>query len=178
MPEITPILSRRKHIGWTVDVDGESVRVLVSDLPAPDYPTIHQIRHTARAKLLGEPADKVALALAIDECHALALAEWDRIEATRRECCRLANMDWRKCAKVENEYRDHSTLIGFDTATKSAAYECPELGWNPDDDNGAEMWAIISAKPAPKPKLCDQAIRQMAIAMLTITREPVELTPF
>jgi len=178
MPEITPILARRKHIGWTVDVNGESVRVLVSDLPAPEYPTIHQIRHTARAKLAGEPADKIALAMAIEECFALSLMEWERVELTRRECCRLANMDWRTCAKIENEYRDHSTVIGFDTATKSAAYECPELGWNPDDDNGAEMWAIVSAKPIRKPKQSDQAVRDMAVSMLILRREPVEVVPF
>jgi hypothetical protein len=179
MTEFTDIYARRgKLIGWTVMVDAESVKVLLTDLPVPEFPTIHQIRHTARAKLSGIPADKVAFAMAKDECHAMALHEWERVESIRKACCKLANMDWRKCGKVEDSYRDHSTVIGFDTAAKSAAYELPELGWNPDDDNGDALWSIISTRPAARPRISDHSTTQMAIASLTIRRVPVEVIPF
>lgn len=170
---ITPLTTRGKLIGWNVDIDGTIVRVELADLPIPSFPTDHQIIHTAKSKLAGIPADHVALVDAIESIHSMELANWEQSESIRRRCVKLANVDWRKVSKIENGYRDHSTVIGFDQACRSAAYEIPELGWNPDDENGAAMWEIVSRRPAPKPRKTDKSIRDSAIAALSTSTESV-----
>lgn len=177
MCTISPIVKRNQLLGWTVIVDDQSIDVMVSELPAPGYPTEHQIRHTAVCKLQGLPADRVALALAIDACFELALVEWDRSESIRRHCVRITGIDHKKASKIEDSYLDYSTVTNFDDAAKTLAYELPELGWNPDDDNGSALWEIVSQKPQPKPKRTDDAIRQDAIASLTM-RTTGEAVPF
>lgn len=177
--ELKPIAKRGQIVAWQVTIGAESIRVELAELPAPNYPTIHQIIHTAESKLQGIPADKVALAMAIDQAYEIALAEWDRSERLRKACCRLANLDWRKTPKIENELgRDHSRVIGFDIACQSAAYALPELGWDPSEDNGAAMWEIVSQRPAVKPKRTDSTIRQSAIDSLCQREAPAEVIPF
>ncbi len=175
---ISPLVKRNQLIGWTVSINDQSIDVLVSDLPAPGYPTEHQIRHTAACKLQGLPADKVAFAMAIDAAFEVALVEWERSESIRRECVRITGIDHKKAARIEDSYLDYSTVTNFDDAAKTIAYELPELGWNADGDNGSELWAIVSQKPTPKPKRTDEHIRQDAIAALTMTATKTETVPF
>ncbi len=176
--EFTPIVSRRQLIGWNVDVNGELVKVLISDLPIPDYPSVHQIRHAARAKLIGEPADKIALALAIDEAWEMAVCEWNRSETIRRACVRLAGCDYKKACQLINRGECWDSLLRFDLAAVSAAYEIPDLGWNPEESNCDALWEIVSTKAARKPQRADHAIRMSACAALTLRRVPVEIVPF
>ena len=175
---VQPIIRRKAVIGWLVDVDGESIRVELAELPAPGFPTIHQILHTARAKAAGLPADKVAFAMAIDAALEVALAHWEQSEAVRRHCVHLTNVDWRRAGKIENSYKDRDSVIGFDTAGQSAAYEIPDLGWNPSDDNGDALWEIVSRRPMPRPKRSDPAIRESAIAALSVRTTAAEVVPF
>lgn len=178
---ITTRTARQAVIGWTVTIGRESVDVDVDDLPAPGFPTIHQILHTARAKAQGMPADRVALALATDAAHELALANWEQSESIRRDCVRLSGIDWRKVSRIENAYLDHSTVIGFDSAAKSAASEIPELGWDPEADNGAALWEIVSRRPMARPKRTDDAIVNDAIAAVTqvaASSASAEVVPF
>lgn len=175
---ISPIFKRKQLIGWTVDVDGQAITVNITDLPAPGFPTIHQVMHTAKRKLEGLPADNVALAMAMDAAFEVALVEWERSESIRRHCVRITGIDHKKASKIEDSYLDYSTVTNFDDAAKTIAYELPELGWNPDDDNGAALWEIVSRKPQPKPKRTDNAIRQDAIASLTMRTTADETVPF
>jgi hypothetical protein len=175
---ITPIIVRRQIVGWNVQVDSESVRVDLADLPAPDWPTVHQINHTARAKLAGLPADKVAYALAIDAEYALALDEWRRAETIRRECVKRTGITATKASRIEDKYQDHSTVFGFDTAAQAIAYELPELGWNPSEDNGAALWEIVSRRPAPRPRRDDPAILSSAAAAVTGRAPIADVVPF
>lgn len=177
MTDIQPITTRGKIIAWNVSIDGQNVRVELADLPAPSFPTAHQITHTAKSKLAGIPADHVALVDAIESIHQLELANWEQSETIRKHCVKLTNIDHKKAAKIENDYLDHSTVIGFDDACKSAAYEIPELGWNPDDDNGAAMWEIVSRRPAARPKKTDKSIVDSAIEALR-SRSAAETVPF
>lgn len=176
--DITPIVQRGSLIGWTVIVDDDAVRVDLAEIPAAGFPTEHTIRHTAKSKLAGMPADRIALAVAIDNALQIALADWEQSEAIRRECVRLAGVDWRKASKIENSYLDHSRVLGFDEAARSAAYELPELGWNTDDDNGAALWDIVSLKPIARPKRTDKAIIDSACAALAARQPMAELVPF
>jgi hypothetical protein len=177
MTDIQPITTRGKIIAWNVSIGGQNVRVELADLPAPSFPTAHQITHTAKSKIAGIPADRVALADAIESIHAMELANWEQSETIRKQCVKLANVDYRRVSKIENQYLDHSTVIGFDDACKSAAYEIPELGWNPDDDNGAAMWEIVSRRPAKRPRITDKSIVDSAIAAIQ-SRSTAETVPF
>lgn len=177
MNDIQPITTRGKVFAWSVSISSQTVRVELAELPAPSFPTEHQIRHTAKSKLAGIPADHVALVDAIESIHAMELANWEQSETIRKHCVKLSNVDYRRVSKVENQYLDYSTVIGFDDACKSAAYEIPELGWDPDQDNGREMWEIVSRKPAPKPRKTDKSIVDSAIAALQ-SRSAAESVPF
>ena len=190
MTDIQPIIKRKQLVGWSVQVDGQSVAVDLAELTAPAYPTEHQVRHTARCKLKGEPSDRVAFAASIDQAHQmaladheLALAEWERSETIRRHCCRLAAVDWKVCEKLINAYQDRTNIKGFDDAAMSAAYEIPDLNWDPGADNGEALWAIVSAPPLPRPKLKDKprrtdaAVRNIAIGLYCFAPS-AEAVPF
>jgi len=177
MADIQPITTRGKIIAWNVSIGGHNVRVDLADLPAPSFPTAHQITHTAKSKIAGIPADRVALADAIESIHAMELANWEQSESIRKRCVELSHIDYRKAEKVENTYFDYSTVIGFDQACRSAAYEIPELGWDPYQDNGAAMWEIVSRRPAKRPRITDKSIVDSAITALQ-SRSTAETVPF
>lgn len=182
--DIQPIVKRQAIRGWLVRLDdGESVQVDLAELPAAGFPTVHQIRYVAKQKAAGLPGDKVAFAMAIEAAFELAIADWEQSEAVRRHCVHLTGIDYRKAAKIEDSYRDFDNVVGFDEAAKSAAYEIPQLGWNPSESNCDALWAIVREKPAPCPKKSDPAIRQAAIDALASRQrvgrtQPAEVVPF
>ncbi len=177
--DIQPIVKRKAIVGWLVRLEsGETVQVDLAELPAAGFPTIHQIRHVAACKVAGLPGDKVAFAMAMDAAFELALRAWDESEEIRRHCVRRARLDWKACRRFQVE----DWFCDADLVAQVCAYELPQLNWNPSECNTEALIAIISAKPLPKPKRSDPAIRQAAIDALAsrerLANKKTETIPF
>lgn len=176
--DIVPRSDRRVLIGWTVNVGGRLVDVDLAELPAPGYPTVHQVRHVARAKLSGLPGDKVAFAQAMDSAYGLAIEEWEHTEEIRKHCVKLTGITWRKASAIDNS-SEYDSIRGIDSAARSAAYELPQLGWNPEECNSSKLWEILKQRPAPRPKRTDPTIRDTAIDMRQRSQvAPNDFVPF
>lgn len=75
----------------------------------------------------------------------------------------LAGKNAGNLAKIENSYRDHSSVPGFDTVARTVAMEHPELGLDPDDsDTAAAVWELIREGKSEEPKLHDRETARQA----------------
>lgn len=156
-------------------------QVMLSDLPLPQFPTDGQILHVAkRAFATPKPVGRIKRKLtektiwttAHRECQAIAIrdslkiddvvellpdalemvtAEWESRELAKREARRITGLTARDCAKIEEQYRDYSTVPHFDEHCQELAMTHPELGWNSWEDNGQAMWELLSEANKRKP---------------------------
>ena len=102
----------------------------------------------------------------LPEALSLRLAQWDQTEQARAAARRLAGMNAGNLARVENAYRDYSSVPGFDEAAASFAMEHPEMGLGRSGDVAAELWDFIREGAAPKPAIHDEETADMAAGMV------------
>ena len=156
-------------------------QVMVSDLLVPSFPTDNQILHVARRSFAtpnpvgkikrkltertvwtaahrASRAAAVQLSLDVDkivellpDALELLLTEWESRELAKREARRITGLTARDCAKIEEEYRDYSTVPHFDEHCQELAMSHPELGWNSWEDNGQAMFQLLSEPNKRKP---------------------------
>ena len=66
-------------------------------------------------------------------------------------------------ARHENAHRDHSSVEGFDTSSRTAARENPELGIDADaHDTPAKVWNLIREGKRKKPSANSPEVNQLA----------------
>ena len=79
-----------------------------------------------------------------------------------------------KIGRIENAYRDHSTVFDFDTHARELAGMHPELGFDPEDqDTPAKAWELLKAGKIKKVSL--EQIAQFAADMVAKELRPKPL---
>jgi len=150
-----------------------TVIVLVSDLPVPRMPTAHQIIHVAKIKsappvppkklkrsqkaadrwtTAHEHALPIAQRFGLDvdlvvntipDAVATINAEREAIAPAIENARKITGLDPAKIERIENAYRDHSTIPHFDEHAQEIAYAHPELNWNPSEDCSLLLWELL-----------------------------------
>jgi hypothetical protein len=133
---IVPIETKTGVIGWRVWFHSSVLTILVSDLAFPGAPTNWQILHVAQQKLNPSTAAPKFLKR--------AEKKQSRIPRYR------SNESWsnahEKCQQIA--IRDG---LNIDQLAQAMASEFPELCWDPSDDNGGKLWAILLASSLRRP---------------------------
>lgn len=102
----------------------------------------------------------------LPEALELRTQQWQQTEQARAAARRLAGMNAGNLARVENAYRDYSSVPGFDEAAASFAMEHPEMGLGRSGDVAAELWDFIREGAAPKPAIHDEETADVAAGMV------------
>jgi hypothetical protein len=88
-------------------------------------------------------------------------------ERAKDRARKLTGMNAGTLAKVENSYRDYSTVPGFDEAANVIAMEHPELGLDPDDsDTPAAIWELIREGKQEAPAMHSEEVAELAASWL------------
>lgn len=122
----------------------------------------HQAAKQA-AKVHGVPVADVLKRL--PDAHKLRMEEWQRTETARAESRRMTGLNSANLGKIENAYRDYSSVPHFDEIATSFAMEHPEMGFGRSGDLSAELWDFIREGASPKPALHDPETASMAAEM-------------
>lgn len=126
-----------------------------------------QQQHEAAARAAKYHDVPVADVLAVlPEALQVRTAEWERTEAARASARRSMGLNASNLGKIENAYRDYSSVPGFDDVAASIAMEFPEMGFGRTGDVSAEVWDFIREGSQPKPRLHDDETAEMAAQML------------
>lgn len=93
--------------------------------------------------------------------------EYDSREHAKRTARKRTGLTSQACERISNDYRDYSTIEGWDIIAEEIAADHPELGWYPSDtSNGQKLWELVSEENHRKPKRLDPATIQRAAEML------------
>lgn len=103
---------------------------------------------------------------ALPEAHQFLLQEWNRVEKARAEARRRSGMNSSNLGKIENAYRDHSTVKNWDRIAEAFASEVPEMGFGRGGDVGQEVWDFIREGSKPKPQLHSEETADMAAQLV------------
>lgn len=123
----------------------------------------HQVAKAA-AKRFGVSTREVLQAM--PDARSLMIEAAESRERAKETARRLTGMNAGVLARVENAYRDHSTVPGFDTAARSVAFEHPELGIDPDaDDASSAVWELIREGKQSVPAIDSQEVAEAAAEM-------------
>ncbi|MCC7424814.1 MAG: DUF935 family protein [Planctomycetaceae bacterium] len=112
----------------------------------------------------------------LPEALDLRMQQWQQTEQARAAARRLAGMNAGNLARVENAYRDYSSVPGFDEAAASFAMEHTEMGLGRSGDVAAELWDFIREGAAPKPAIHDEETADMAAGMVGRRGQAAETT--
>jgi phage gp29-like protein len=128
----------------------------------------HQSQHAAAkeaAKLHGvSTADVLAR---MPDAHKMLVETVAQREAVKEHARRITGLNAGNLARIENTYRDHSTVPGFDTAARTIAIEHPELGLDPEgSDVEAAVWDLIREGRQDVPALHSREVAHEAALML------------
>lgn len=84
-------------------------------------------------------------------------------EAAKETARKLTGLNAGQIAKLENTYHDHSTRVGFDTASRTIAVDHPELGFDPDStDTPGKVWDLIREGKQDPPALHSREVAETA----------------
>jgi hypothetical protein len=82
-------------------------------------------------------------------------------ESIRKRARELIGLHAGDISRLENQYRDYSTIPGFDTAARSLAGEYPE--WFGHEDHAEKLWDLLrGGKQEVLPKLSPELINAAA----------------
>jgi phage gp29-like protein len=128
----------------------------------------HQSQHAAAkeaAKLHGvSTADVLAR---MPDAHKMLVETVAQREAVKEHARRITGLNAGNLARIENTYRDHSTVPGFDSAARTIAIEHPELGLDPEgSDVEAAVWDLIREGRQDVPALHSREVAHEAALML------------
>lgn len=86
--------------------------------------------------------------------HSYLVEQHTAHEAAKQNARRITGLHAGHLARIENKYRDHSSVPGFDTSSRTAAREIPDLGLDPDaHDTPARLWELIREGKRERPTL-------------------------
>jgi hypothetical protein len=99
----------------------------------------------------------------VPHAHEFLLQQHDGREKAKQSARRITGLTAGDIARHENAYRDHSTVEGFDTSSRTVAMEHGELGIDPDaHDTPARIWELIREGAIPKPTKNSPEVHQLA----------------
>jgi len=88
-------------------------------------------------------------------------------EVAKAELRKNIGMNAGEMARHENNYKDHSTVKNWDTASRDIADRYPELGLHPEDsETPAKMWDILREGKKEHLALHDQSVADLAAEWL------------
>lgn len=97
------------------------------------------------------------------DAHSYLSKQHDDHKKIRANVSKVTGLHHSDIAKHENKYRDHSAVDGFDTSSRTAARENPELGIDPDaHDTPAKIWNFIREGGKKKPTINSPEVHALA----------------
>lgn len=76
---------------------------------------------------------------------------------------RISGLNAGSLARLENKYRDHSSVKNWDTTSREFAANHPELGFDPDgDDTPARIWNFLRQGKSPYISAYDPKVAELA----------------
>ncbi len=108
------------------------------------------------------PSDE-AIAELKPHAHQFLVEQHGIREKAKEHARRLTGLTAGRIAIHENNYRDHSSIDGFDTASRNVAMEVPELGLDHDaHDTPAKVWELIREDAKKKPSINSKEVHELA----------------
>lgn len=108
-------------------------------------------------------ADHKRAAKLIPHAHEFLVQQHEAWETAKQNARRITGLTAGDVARHENNYRDHSTVDGFDSSARDAAMQNPELGFDPDaHDTPAKIWELIREGKRKKPTANSPEVRELA----------------
>ncbi len=99
----------------------------------------------------------------IPRAHEFLLQQHEVREKAKQSARRITGLTAGDIARHENAYRDHSTVEGFDTSSRTVAMEHGELGIDPDaHDTPARIWELIREGAISKPTKNSPEVHSLA----------------
>jgi hypothetical protein len=153
----------------------------------PARPAPKKIRKPTQSELACKPiaelygADVGAMVDALPQAHAEALAEWEssdcvKIDARKQAARHLELSSPRELARfvsrIENNYKDHSSVTRFDEFASELATDFPSLGFDPSDCCH-EVWQLLRETPARKPGRFSPAVLNRAAELALLPADCV-----
>lgn len=113
------------------------------------------------------------------DAHQFMNDQMSQRERAKELARQLTGLNAGNLAKLENTYHDHSTVEGFDTASRDVALAHPELGFDPDStDTPGRVWELIREGKQDPPSLHSREVAEQAATWLRESRknrqQPVE----
>lgn len=97
------------------------------------------------------------------DAHSFLSQQHTSWEKAKENARKVTGMHAGRIAQHENAHRDHSVIPGFDTSSRTAARENPELGVDPDaHDAPAQIWNIIRQGKKQKPSIHSKEVANLA----------------
>lgn len=99
----------------------------------------------------------------VPHAHQYLIEQHSQWEVAKQNARRITGLTAGDVARLENSYRDHSSVDGFDAASRTVAMENPELGLDPDaHDTPERVWELIREGAKRKPSKNSQEVRKLA----------------
>ena len=123
---------------------------------------------TGPSELLGKhiselSAEHKRASTLIPHAHEFLLQQHEGREKAKQSARRITGLTAGDIARHENAYRDHSTVEGFDTSSRTVAMEHGELGIDPDaHDTPARIWELIREGAISKPTKNSPEVHSLA----------------
>jgi hypothetical protein len=124
-----------------------------ADLKKLESPAAQQKHAAARSAARATGVSTRDVLRAMTEEHQRMSQDHLLFEQARAEARKMTGLNSGRQGFIENAYRDHSTVPGFDEGARTFAYAFQHLGFDPDDtENPQKVWDFIreGAKPAVK----------------------------
>lgn len=101
------------------------------------------------------------------EAHNFLKGQIDQREVAKAHARKLSRLNSGSIAKIENNYRDWSSVDGFDTIARDVAIAHPELGLDPDDtDTPGKVWELIREGKEAYPSAESKEVAELAAKWL------------
>jgi len=120
----------------------------------------HEVARHAAAKYGTSIADVLA---AVPQAHVHMLEQSIEGEKAKARARQLSGLDAGKIQRIENAYRDHSTVKNFDTAADSFALEYPDFG---GADASSKMWDLVREGKQALPSINSPEVMDFAASMV------------
>lgn len=127
---------------------------------------VTQHQYASRAAKVANVATTEVLKM-MPDAHRFLTEQAEHRERAKERARKLTGMNAGTLAKIENAYRDYSTVPGFDEAANVIAMDHPELGLDPDDtDTPAAIWELIREGKQEAPAMHSEEVAELAASWL------------
>ena len=123
--------------------------------------------HSAKEAAKGQGLKTHEVLATMRDAHAFLTEQHSQREAAKDTARRLSGLNSSNVNKIEDAYRDHSTINRFDEAAQEVAWSHPELGFDPHGlDTPGKVWELIKEGKQAAPKLHDKIVADTAAEWL------------